>query len=127
MDGAIEGTGLEMDTPRKREAFILGCLAGPSAGGPSSGGAGGPRGFQPQLCAFNGIPLQGSVEIVDVGADIDVTVVDFGADLNVQEVDFGASSCGMWQFVDFGGDFSVTFVDFGGDLDIRFVDFGAGT
>ena len=76
-------------------------------------------------CTFNGIPLWGTVRIVDSHyADLEVRVVDNYPDLLVLRVDSYPDDCGEWEVVDSHyADFTIRFVDSHyADLDIQWVD-----
>ena len=70
-------------------------------------------------CTYNGIRLQGNVEVVDQLEDIRVRVVDSLEDLRVLPVEMPPTRCGEWRFVtNEVPDFRVKFVDSLWDIDI---------
>lgn len=73
-------------------------------------------------CSFNGIRLNGTVQIVETFADITVRVVDVFGDLYVKFVDALPVRCGEWQIVESLPDFTIKYVDSFADIDIRVVD-----
>lgn len=70
-------------------------------------------------CTYNGIRLQGNVEVVDQLEDIRVRVVDSLENLRVLPVEMSPTRCGEWRFVtNEVPDFRVKFVDSFWDVDI---------
>lgn len=86
------------------------------------------EGFDASKCAFNGIPLYGSVYFTETGIGADMIIAfeesSFLADLTVVPVDssFQANRCGLWHVVDsaFQADFVVGATErtFGADFTI---------
>ena len=70
-------------------------------------------------CSFKGIPLYGTVQVVENFPDFQVRIVGGSADLDVQEVSAFPDSCGKWRFVSSLADFKVQFVDGVADFTIR--------
>lgn len=83
--------------------------------------------FNKAACTFNGIKLQGKVQIVERFPDIKVQVVTSFPDLKVKQVDSFPDDCGEWKFVQSFPDFKVQFVQSFPDIKIRFVDNFPGT
>ncbi len=79
------------------------------------------EGFDAGACAFNGLPLQGAVQVVDSFPDIRVQVVESFPDLNVELVESFADRCGRWKLVDSFADIKIQYVNSFPDLKIRFV------
>jgi hypothetical protein len=73
-------------------------------------------------CSYNGIKLQGKVQVVEAFPDIKVQIVDAFPDIKVQEVTAFPDQCGKWQFVDAFPDFKIQFVDAFPDVKIQYVD-----
>ena len=72
-------------------------------------------------CTYNGIPLQGKVQVVDAFPDIKVKKVSSFPDLKVEDVSSFPDACGKWQFVDSFPDFKIQYVDSFPDIEIEFV------
>ena len=72
-------------------------------------------------CTYNGVSLQGKVQVVDSFPDIKVKVVSSFPDLKVEDVSSFPDSCGKWQFVDSFPDFKIQYVDAFPDIEIEFV------
>jgi hypothetical protein len=72
-------------------------------------------------CAYNGIPLQGRVQVVSSFPDIKVELVSSFPDIRVQQVTSFPDSCGRWQFVDSFPDFTVQFVTSFSDIRVEYV------
>jgi len=85
----------------------------PTAGGSSQGVS--------SDCTFNGIKLNGKVEVVDAFPDIKVQVVDAFPDIKVMKMDAFPDDCGEWQFVDAFPDFTIQYVDAFPDIKVEFV------
>ena len=66
--------------------------------------------------------LQGDIELVTVGADVEIEVRTYGADLDVEAVTVGPNWCGKIRFVDVGAKTRDRIVNLGADFTIRFVD-----
>lgn len=73
-------------------------------------------------CSFNGIELNGEVEIVDSFPDIKVQIVDSFPDLKVEWVTSFPDDCGQWQQTTSSGDFKIQYVDSFPDIKIEIVD-----
>ena len=70
-------------------------------------------------CAFNGIKLQGKVQIVRSFPDLKVQEVNSFPDLKVQWVESFPDGCGKWQRVDSFPDFKIQYVNSFPDLKIQ--------
>ena len=73
-------------------------------------------------CSWNGISLNGKVQIVDAFPDIKVEIVDAFPDIKVKWVDAFPDDCGEWQEVEAFPDFKIQIVDAFPDLKVQEVD-----
>lgn len=74
-------------------------------------------------CKCKGIPLYGSVRVVDAFPDFRVRVVDSFEDIRVMKIEHFSKTCGEWYFVDGHSDFTIMYVDSFEDFKVRFVDY----
>ena len=73
-------------------------------------------------CSWNGISLNGKVQIVDAFPDIKVEIVDAFPDIKVKWVNAFPDDCGEWQKVEAFPDFKIQIVDVFPDLKVQEVD-----
>lgn len=72
-----------------------------------------------RACEFEGIPLYGKVQFVDVFADIQIEYVNAFPDIKVRFVNGFPKKCGEWQVVDAFPDFTVQVVNGAADLKVQ--------
>lgn len=81
------------------------------------------RAGEPEIvdCTLKGIPLHGTVKVVESFPDLKVQIVDSFPDLKVKAVESFADDCGEWRFVESHPDLKIQFVESFPDLKIQFV------
>ncbi len=80
------------------------------------------EGFNPDACAYNGLPLHGDIQVVESFPDIKVQIVESFPDLKVERVGSFPDDCGQWRFVDSFPDIKIQYVDSFPDLKVQFVE-----
>ena len=85
----------------------------------SAGSSAAQAGSVSSSCTFNGVPLYGTVQIVDHFPDFKIQKTAHFPDLKVQWGKNFPADCGQWQLVDSFPDFTVQFVDHFPDFKIQ--------